>query len=362
VTNDRRTEVIMPAVVSRRMFLAGLVVAPAIVRATSLPGHDIANSFEAEYGGLSNAPKGEPQYPTYFTGLNGISAYPVRPPWNVAGVDYRVGINAGVVLKNPLSIDPAIAFRSGQNPIVLTLRSDNVVLDGYDFTLGGWWQIRSNGHGNLIISNCKLQSLCIDIDTGPLTVQYCEIDGLGSGGEVVFGCLVFLRAGVTSIWRYNWLHNAQNDFIDLSTSDIDARFNLFDTMGYAPGAHADAIQFAGDGTANNIRLFFNTYVHTSVTASSPSSFLDLETQVGAGHQVMNNPEVAFNTASYTIPGGTRGSTFFRVAQDIGAINNAFVHDNYADPTNMISVISDKPSSGTGYRKSANILLTTGRSF
>jgi hypothetical protein len=220
----------------------------------------------------------------------------------------------------------------------------------------------ANGHSNLTISNSKLQNLCIYIDTGPLTVQYCEIDGLGLAGETVFGCLAFLRTGVTSTWKYNWLHSAQNDFIDLSTSDIDARFNLFDTMGYGVGAHADAIQFAGDGTANNIELLFNTYVHMVVTNSSPSSFLDLETQIGSGTQVMNNPEVAYNTASNTVAGGVRGSTFFRVAQDVGAINHAYVHDNYADPTNMISVISDTRSPGRGYRKSANILLTTGRSF
>jgi hypothetical protein len=181
-------------------------------------------------------------------------------------------------------------------------------------------------------------------------------------GETVFGCLAFLRTGVTSTWKYNWLRSAQNDFIDLNTSDIDARFKLFDTMGFGRGAHADAIQFAGDGTANNIKLLFNTYVHMVVTNSSPSSFLDLETQIGSGTQVMNNPEVAYNTASNTVAGGVRGSTFFRVAQDVGAINHAYVHDNYADPTNMISVISDTRSPGRGYRKSANILLTTGRSF
>ena len=76
---------------------------------------------------------------------------------------------------------------------------------------------------------------------------------------------------------------------------------------------------------------------------------------------MNNPEIAYNTSSNTLAGGVRGSTFFRVAQDVGA-DNAYVHDNYADPTNMISVISDTRSPGRGYRKSANILLTTGRSF
>src|SRR5215831_5671176 len=96
--------------------------------------------------GRLNAPAGTPQYPTYFTSLNGISPYPVRPPWHVAGVDYRVGISAGVSLKDPATINPKIATSSGTNPIILTLQADNVTFDGYDFTRGGWWQIRSSRH------------------------------------------------------------------------------------------------------------------------------------------------------------------------------------------------------------------------
>jgi len=351
--------------IKRRSVLTGLInliAAPAIVRAaTPLSSSETAVPLSVD-SGSQDAPAGVAQYPTYFTSLNGISPYPVRPPWPVAGVDYRVGVNAGVWLKDPATIKPNVASRSGANPIVLRLEADNVVLDGYDFTMGGWWQIRSNGHANLTISNSRLQNLCIDVETGPLTVRYCEIDGLGSEGETVFGCLAFLRAGVTSSWKYNWLHSAQNDFIDLATSDIDARFNLFDTMGYEAGAHADAIQFAGDGTANNIKIMFNTYVHMVATKASPSSFIDVETQLGTGTQVMNGPEVAYNTASNTAIGGLRGSTFFRVSQVKGTIVDAYVHDNFADLTNMIGVISTTPSPGRGYRKSGNTLLRSGQRF
>jgi hypothetical protein len=351
---------------ARRQFLKSfgkLLVAPIVLRTSRVSGTGVADSTRfTEIDGGAAAPAGAPQYPTFFTGLNGISPYPVRPPWRVAGVDYRVGINDGVSLKDPTTIPPSVAERSGNNPIVLEIASDDVTLDGYDFTRGGWWQIRSNNHGNLKISNSRLQNFCIYMDKGPLTVEFCEVDGLGEAGETQFGCLAFLRTGVSSTWRYNWLRRAPNDFIDLSTSDIDARFNLFDTMGYATGAHADAIQFAGDGTANNIKIFFNTFVQTAITEAGPSSFIDLETQIGAGGQMMNDPEVAYNTASNTVAGGKKGATFFRVAQHVGAINNCFVHDNYADPRNMIAVITDRPLAGVGYRKTGNVLLTSGSAF
>ena len=95
-----------------------------------------------------------------------------------------MGISTGLSLKDPATINPAIATSSGTNPIVLTLQTDNVTLDGYDFTLGGWWRISSRGHSNLTVSNCKLQNFCLFIDTGPLTVQYCEIDGLGAADRL----------------------------------------------------------------------------------------------------------------------------------------------------------------------------------
>lgn len=354
------------ASIGRRQFLTGLAklfAAPIAFQtyrteAAGLVGH----STLPELDGEARAPSGIPQYPTFFTGLNGIAPYPVRPPWRVAGVDYRVGINDGVSLKDPATLLPSIAKRSGNNPVVLEILADNTTLDGYDFTLNGWWQIRSNDRSNLKISNSRLQNFCIYMDRGPLTVEYCEIDGLGEAGETEFGCLAFLRTGVTSTWKYNWLRRAQNDFIDLTTADIDARFNLFDTMGYGVGAHADAIQFAGDGTADNIKILFNTYVHIAATNSGLSSFIDLETQIGSGNQRMNNPEIAYNTVSNTAPGGKPGSVFFRVAQDLGTISNCYVHDNFADPRNMLAVISARPRPGTGYRKSGNVLLTSGATF
>ena len=358
------------ALMDRRVFLTGLgalVAGPAFVRASSLmPVREIVMPLETD--GFANAPTGTPQYPNYFTSRNGISPYSVRPPWHVAGVEYRVGINTGVSLKDPNTISSSIATISGplgagQNAKTLNIQADNVTLDSYDFTLSGGYLISAGGHLNLTISNSKLQSFSIFMNknSGPLTVNYCEINGLGSSGETLFGTLILMQDNVKGTFKYNWMHDCQNDIIDMTTNDITAAFNLFDTMGYEAGAHADSIQFAGAGTANNISIKFNTYLQRVATRAGPSSFIDLETQIDAGAK-MNNPEVAYNTASNTAVGGALGSTFYRVAQDVGAINNAYVHDNYADPTNMIGVISDTPTPGLGYHKRGNILLTTGRSF
>jgi hypothetical protein len=77
---------------------------------------------------------------------------------------------------------------------------------------------------------------------------------------------------------------------------------------------------------------------------------------------MNNPEVAYNTASNTAVGGALGSTFYRVGTASGTVNNTYIHDNYADPTNMITVFSSRGAGLSGLVKSGNILLKTGGSF
>ena len=48
--------------------------------------------------GSANAPAGAPQMSTL------LSGYAVRPSWNVAGVDYAVGVPAGTALKDPNTI------------------------------------------------------------------------------------------------------------------------------------------------------------------------------------------------------------------------------------------------------------------
>ena len=131
----------------------------------------------------------------------------------------------------------------------------------------------------------------MDISAGPLTVEHCEIDGLGAAGETNFGCL--LRGGVTSIWKCNWRFDCQSDFINSTTANLLAAYNLFDTLGFQEGAHADAIQFCGSGTADKTAILFNTFIQTKITPSGISSFVDLDTQL-ASDATMNNPIVECN--------------------------------------------------------------------
>src|ERR1700722_12303698 len=65
---------------------------------------------------------------------NLLSGYAVRPPWFVAGVDYAVGPQPGVTLKDPTTINMAgLVLDSTHRWVMIT--GNGVTLDGYDFTL-----------------------------------------------------------------------------------------------------------------------------------------------------------------------------------------------------------------------------------
>lgn len=287
--------------------------------------------------GRVGAPSGTPQYSTGFNGLNGATPLAFRPPWKVAGIDYYVGIDRSLYptngsLKDPSTISSSLMVASGSAPILLTTQADNITLDGYDFTLGGTHKLNIQNTG-FTVTNSKFQDLCFDASVGGFLVKNCEIDGLKTSGETSFGCLFFIR-GVPGTFRYCWMYNPEVDFIDQATADLDVKYCLFDTLGWAATGHQDAIQFAGAGTANNIIIQFNTYIHTSITADAPSSFIDLETQNDAG-ATMNDPVVAYNTAIFNMPGQTvSASTMYRISQTTGRINRALFHDNWSTNINL----------------------------
>ena len=83
--------------------------------------------------GSAGAPAGAPQLPSL------LSGYAARPPWQVAGVDYAVGVPSGMTLKDPATINMAgVSVNAASHLIVMS--GNNVTLSGYDFSLEGGWQ------------------------------------------------------------------------------------------------------------------------------------------------------------------------------------------------------------------------------
>jgi len=104
-----------------------------------------SNGPSAYVDGLVGASAGTPQYP------NLLSAYAVRPAWNVAGVDYAVGVPAGLVLKDPTtdSLPGGCSYNSGTKGV--SCSGNNITLQGYDFALHSTSLYFGSGSDNIVV-------------------------------------------------------------------------------------------------------------------------------------------------------------------------------------------------------------------
>src|SRR5262249_51657820 len=128
--------------------------------------------------GSSNASGGLAQRPDLLKGKA------VRPPWQVAGVDYAVGAPSGTTLKNPAAISMSGVSVDAANKIV-TVSGNNVKLDGYDFSLNGGWGVVVKG-ANATISDSKFvvgsnhnAPIQGTASASNLTVTHTSVDGAG---------------------------------------------------------------------------------------------------------------------------------------------------------------------------------------
>lgn len=227
--------------------------------------------------GCSGAPAGTAQRPTLFSG------YATRPSWKVAGVDYYVGVPQNITLKDPSTAAvPAGVSRNAANR-TFTVTGNNVIIDGYDFSLGGGWQVYVTTGNDPIIRNNNFKIGTNGQD--PIVLLGAANDpSFGRGGSIInntidgnntpaaFNGLVFLSRGGTGVVQYNWIKNSVSDFINLGADTLasgkvttfDIRYNLLDQGGTRTdlGYHADWQQTFANNHYNSITWNYNTVVQT----------------------------------------------------------------------------------------------------
>ncbi|MCU1340553.1 MAG: hypothetical protein JWO19_6134, partial [Bryobacterales bacterium] len=295
--------------------------------------------------GAANAPAGAPQLPHLLDG------YAVRPAWQVAGVDYAVGVPAGMSLKDPTiaaNLPAGVTIDSVNH--VLNIKGNNVTLNGFDFSLHGGWgvNIQAGTTGTTTIENCNFsmganQPLAIvanATNVGNLTVVNCSFDGnrmdipsvqpppAGTG----MGSAIDYEGTGTFIAKYNYIHDMPADGIDLGGGTPTIEYNVFQGLGYTPGSHPDAIQFTG-GAYNNAMIAFNAiYQPQGVEANTG---LAIAAQLGS---TITNTTVANNVVIATGPGKGSSITLniglFQNAGDV--LNGVVVSNNYLDPTGSLT--------------------------
>ncbi len=224
-----------------------------------------------------------------------------RPPFNVAGIDYHVGVPANVALRDPTmdALPEGCDLKDG----LVTCTKNNTTLSGYDFSLHEVRLYIPEGVSGTVIANNKFaigpacKDPLIDIrKAGSTTISHNTFDGAGAlCPNPQFGTLIFsvYPAGAVSTVEYNEFRNIPEDALQYAgpssgAASIILRYNLFYIQGFT--GHPDGFQ-ANGGNFDPIAISFNTYYNTSPPAKGAQPF-HVEAQLTAA---LNHSKVSYNT-------------------------------------------------------------------
>ena len=271
--------------------------------------------------GSANAPAGTPQHP-HLLDVNSPSTqtfgetYAARPSWNVAGVDYHVGINSGVTLRDPTPggiLDPALAALgvtlSGAD---IYVNGNNQTISGWDFSLHGGYSLKIEGNNDTVknnkfalgANNAAVTDL-IGINGNNATIIDNDLNGNGLINAYIGRGLIDAGGGGTTTIQYNSIANAFSENIVLASFDpsgvnLVLQYNVIENMGLgrADGAHGDWMQVANNPNSNfdSLLISYNTFIQSG--------------SVGGGGQGLTFPsqgavasETVTNNTFVVAPGG-----------------------------------------------------------
>jgi hypothetical protein len=296
--------------------------------------------------GSANAPAGTPQLPTL------LSSYVVRPSWNVAGVDYAVGIPAGTVLKDPTTINMAgCVVNAAAHQVHIT--GNNVTLSGYDFSGGGGWTVYVDSGTNATIENSKFlvgsnhqDPIFVSAPASNVSILNNVIDGAGLlNYHIGQGLIEGDGLGNVTI-EYNLIKNAYSENIVWgnntvgATQNIVIQFNLIQNAGLGgnQGAHGDWIQLVNSPGANtnSVQINYNTWMQTVPYAQGHTQGLSLYSANNGSDAGGVQTEAVKNNTFVVTPGRPNGAYVnYAIIMDTSRlIGTGAIENNYFDPTGI----------------------------
>jgi hypothetical protein len=298
-----------------------------------------------------NRTAGKPQLP------NLLTSYPVRPPWQVAGVDYYVGVRPNETpLKDPtVQADlPAGATVDAAHSLI-RITGNNVTLDGFDFSLHGGYSVYvDNASGTRITNSYFLGGVPVtDHGKSSNTHVSCDtIDGGGTNGNLSYGELLTLGPG--AIVEYNWIKNAPQHFLSVSGGgSVFYRYNLLQDGGWGAGQHLNYLQIV-NGRFINVQVNFNTMVQHATPAKGEG----FQVYINSAGSIING-EIGYNTLITAADPGTVAESYIIHAgsnSQYPSPASGMVHDNYIDASGSYAAFYPNLS---GFTYIGNLNLVTG---
>lgn len=230
----------------------------------AIPGGTCPRAGAGYADGCAAAPTCAPQHPTYLDG------YVVRPPWDVAGVDYCVGIPDGISLTDWVTSPPpgcTVDNSPGSLHWMRCTGTNNILFSNIDFSTNGGGFIYLESSNDAILTNVKFGGSnapnfpvalvqCAGTTKG-LTVRNSILDGgfTSTGQSAGQSALVNCGGGNGNIeLKYVWFKNYGQHVLETGSSTILYHFNLIDNALIEAGGHMNCQQLY-DGIINTSVVF-----------------------------------------------------------------------------------------------------------
>jgi len=303
---------------------------------------------------------------------NLLSNYSVRPPWQVAGVDYHVGLPQGMALNDPTvaaNLPAGVTLSPGSH--LLIVHANNVTISGFDFSGNGGYGIYINPGvsgttitNNLFVDSTPTSPIPVNIGAGAsnTTITYNTMDGGGLSGNQTFDEMIY-NLGSNLTVQYNYIKDAPGRFVTTSNGSLVDQYNLFQDGGFLPGVHLNFLQFV-NGNISSAQVDYNTLVQDKTLANGEGiqMYMNGSGSISNG-DIGNNTMVSTGTPVEAGVGGGPAISYWLHAGSNGQYSSpasGSIHNNYIDASSAYGAVypglSGFPSAGN------NVNLVTGAQF
>lgn len=295
-------------------------------------------------------PSGSVQHADYFTSYTGVH-YPVRPKWNVAGVDYPVGHSGDLKDPSVRGNLPACAKYSS-NEVIIDTDVQPCVLDRLDFALHGGTclKIRGTGGKTVTFSNDRFfpnVSVCpyyvMIVERGEaanVIIRYSDF----SDDRVtpIIGDIFWIGSGKATL-QYNNFERIACRIVNTgegSKASVTLEYNYLESIGSTGECHGETVEYNSAETVDRHIESFNNYYQPAdgcwLGKSCVTSFAYIQSAApgpkGPGNlsvaEVNNNVMISRPTTKNAVAMG--GLIWFDTTFN-NTIGSATVKNNYVDP-------------------------------
>ncbi len=307
---------------------------------------------------------------------NILSGYMTRPPWQVAGVDYPVGVPVGTTLKDPLTPGalPSCADTSDYTLYgrqFIRVSGSNCTINGFDFSLHGGLGLYITG-SNITVTNSNFVSptttAYVIQEASPatgITIENNTIDGDGASGNAD---LIGINGG-TAIVENNWLKNFPQHAVDINgTTNLTYSYNLVENGGMVAGSHLNYLQWGnGAGQSSAVVEYNTTYQQPQVAGGEGFQFDPFGTITFSSITVDHNTMIAVPSisgtppVSYFVHGSTcSSSAVCGTGTPVSGLATFF--DNYFDASGAYGTFYPQSVQNPPWTISGNVDMRTGQAI